>query len=198
MALDYAGLKAVIGDRLANGAIELALVGDLDEEAAIAAVAATLGALPSREAAFNPREENRTRSFTAQRGEHVLTHKGEPDQALLQWVWPTTDDRDLVEAQRLELLARIVRLELTDRLRETLGQAYAPSAASSLSHFYPGYGTFTVQAAVAADQIEATRAAINDLVDALRNAPVDADLVERARQPWLEEHRNYLKDTPPK
>lgn len=194
MALDYAGLKAVIGNRLANGAIELALVGDLDEEAAIAAVAATLGALPSREAAFNPREENRTRSFTAQRGEHVLTHKGEPDQALLQWVWPTTDDRDLVEAQRLALLARIVRLELTDRLRETLGQAYAPSAASSLSHFYPGYGTFTVQAAVAADQIEATRAAINDLVDALRNGPVDADLVERARKPWLEEHRNYLKD----
>lgn len=194
LSLDYAGLRAVIGDRLAKGAIELALVGDLEEDAAIAAVAATLGALPPREPGFNPREENRTRSFTAQRGERVLTHRGEPDQALLQWVWPTTDDRDLVEAQRLDLLARIVRLELTDRLREKLGQAYSPSAASSLSHFYPGYGTFAIQAAVAADKVDAARAAIGELVADLRKGPVDADEIERARKPWLEEYNNYLKD----
>ncbi len=194
MALDFAKLKSAIGDRLSHGAIELALVGDLDEEAAIAAVAATLGALPAREAAFNPRTDNRSRSFTAARGEHRITHKGEPDQALLQWVWPTTDDRDLAETQRLDLLARIVRLELTDRLREKLGQAYSPSAGSSLSHYYPGYGTFTIQAAVAADKVEATRAAIEALVADLRTAPLDPDVIERARKPYLEEYNNYLKD----
>ena len=194
LALDYAGLRRVIADRLAKGAMELALVGDLDEDAAIAAVAATLGALPPREDAFNPRPENRDRSFTAARGEHRLTHKGEPDQALLQWVWPTTDDGDLAEAQRLELLARLVRLELTDRLREKLGQAYSPSASSSLSHYYPGYGTFAIQAAVAADQVAATRAAIEELLADLRKAPQDADVLDRARRPWLEEYGNTLKD----
>jgi zinc protease len=194
MALDFAGLRATISDRLAQGAIELALVGDLDEDAAIAAVAATLGALPPREPEFNPRLENRTRSFTAARGEYRLTHKGEPDQALLQWVWPTTDDRDLAEAQRLDLLARIVRLELTDRLREKLGQAYSPSASSSLSHYYSGYGTFTISAAVAADKVEETRAAIDGLVADLRQAPLDPDVIDRARKPWLEEYNNSLKD----
>lgn len=194
MALGYAGLRAAISDRLEHGAIELALVGDLDEDAAIAAVAATLGALPAREEAFNPRAENRSRTFTAQRGERILTHKGEPDQALLNWIWPTTDDRDLVEAQRLDLLARIVRLELTDRLREKLGQAYSPYAGSSLSHYYPGYGTFAISTAVAADKVDATRAAINELVADLRKAPLDPDVIERARKPYLEEYNNTLKD----
>jgi zinc protease len=193
-ALDYEGLRAAIGDRLAKGAIEIALVGDLDEDAAIAAVAATLGALPQREAAFNPREENRTRSFTARREEYRLTHKGEPDQALLQWVWPTTDDSDPAEDLRLSLLARIVRLELTDRLREELGQAYSPSAGSNTSHFYPGYGTFTISASVAADKTDATRAAVDKLIGDLRAGPLDADLIERARKPWLEEYNNTLKD----
>ncbi len=193
-ALDYARLKATMGDRLARGAIEIALTGDLDEDAAIAAVAATLGALPPREEAFNPRADNRTRSFTAARGEHRITHKGEPDQALLQWIWPTTDDSDQTEDQRLDLLARIVRLELTDRLREELGQAYSPSAGSNTSHTYPGYGTFAISASVAADKRDATRTAVDKLIADLRAAPLDADVIERARKPWLEEYGNALKD----
>jgi zinc protease len=193
-ALDYEGLRAAIGDRLAQGAIELALVGDLDQDAAIAAVAATLGALPAREDAFNPRADARTRAFTATRGQRVLTHKGEPDQALLQWIWPTTDDSDQAEATRLNLLARIVRLELTDRLREELGQAYSPSAGSSPSHYYPGYGTFTISTSVAADQVEASRAALQGLIADLRAGPLDADVIERARKPVLEEYNNILKD----
>jgi zinc protease len=193
-ALDYDGLRAAIGDRLAQGAIEVALVGELDEDAAIAAVAATLGALPQREDAFQPRTENRTRSFTATRGQRVLTHKGEPDQALLQWYWPTTDDSDLGETLRLDLLARIVRLELTDRLREELGQAYSPSAGSQPSHYYPGYGNFIIGTSVAADQVEASRAALQGLIADLRAGPLDADVLERARKPFLEEYNNALKD----
>jgi zinc protease len=193
-ALDFDQLRAAIGDRLNGGAVELALVGDLDEDEAIAAVAATLGALPTREAEFNPRAENRNRSFTATRGQRILTHKGEADQALLQWVWPTTDDSDLTETLRLDLLSRIVRLELTDRLREELGQAYSPSAGSSPSHHYPGYGTFTISASVAADQIEPSRAALQGLLADLREGPLDADVIERARKPYLEDYGNLLKD----
>jgi len=193
-ALDFTQLRGLLDDRLARGAIEIALVGDLDEDAAIAAVAATLGALPTREAAFNPRTENRTRSFTAQRGEHRITHKGEPDQALLQWWWPTTDDSDFAETLRLDLLSRIVRLELTDRLREKLGQAYSPSAGSQPSHYYPGYGNFIIGASIAADRIEPTREALAALIADLRAGPLDADVLERARKPFLEEHNNVLKD----
>jgi zinc protease len=49
-ALTFAKLKADIGDRLARGAMEIGVVGDIDEAATIAAVARTFGALPTREA----------------------------------------------------------------------------------------------------------------------------------------------------
>ncbi|MEM8726697.1 MAG: insulinase family protein, partial [Pseudomonadota bacterium] len=96
-------LETDIGDRLASGAIELALVGDFDPDTAIAAVAKTLGALPMREAEFQPREDARIRTFTADRSVRTLTHTGEADQALVRMLWPTTDDSDLAETLRLSL-----------------------------------------------------------------------------------------------
>jgi PAS domain S-box-containing protein len=130
LALDYAGLKAAIGDRLASGAIELALAGDFDEAEAISAVAATFGALPGREPEFNPRNEARTRSFTATRGRHVLTHTGEADLALLQWTWPTTDDSDLAETLRLGLLINEFRSRVDEPVRIVVG---APIARSEIA-----------------------------------------------------------------
>lgn len=192
-ALDFDKLQAAIGDRMAQGAIELALVGDFDEDAAINAVAATIGALPPRETDFLPRDEARIRSFTDNRGQHVIRHDGEADQALVNLVWPTTDDSDFTESIRVSMLARVVQLELTDRLREDLGQAYSPRASSGMSSTYPGYGIFSVNASVDVTQVEPTRAAIAALVADLRAKPVDQDVIERARQPLLEAYDNALK-----
>jgi zinc protease len=194
LALDYAGLKAAMGDRLAQGTIELALAGDFEPELAITAVAATLGALPPREPAFNLREDARTRSFTAQRGQRSLTHKGEADQALLQWTWPTTDDSDQAETLRLGLLARAMRIVLIDTLREELGQTYSPSASAGNSRYYRGYGTFSIGASVDIAEVAATRTAVAEVIAQLRAAPISADLIERARRPLLEDYDNELKD----
>ena len=74
--LTMARLKQDIADRLAHGAIELTLVGDFDPDAAIALAARTFGALPPREAEFQPRGDARQRSFTPARGLSVIRHKG--------------------------------------------------------------------------------------------------------------------------
>lgn len=193
LALDYDQLKGAIGDRLQKGALEVAIVGDFDLDAAIAAVAKTLGALPAREADFLPREEARKRDFTAKRGLTVIEHEGEADQAQVRFIWPTTDDDDFAEAMRLGLLARVARLELTDRIREELGQAYSPSAGSSTSRVYDDYGIFSILASVDADQIGNVREAILGLIEDLRGSPVDQDVIERARKPLLEAYENALK-----
>lgn len=193
MARDFAKLKADIGDRLARSAIELALVGEFDEQAAIDAVSRTLGALPAREPEFAPREEARRRSFTAQRGPRTITHSGEPDQALVQMVWPTTDDRDLAEALRLEVLSRVVQVRLQEVLREQLGQAYSPSANSSTSRVWRNYGTFSVTVAVERDKLDTARAAIAGMLGDLRGGRLESDTLDRARQPLLEAYDNLLK-----
>lgn len=193
-ALSFAHLMRDIGERLARGAIEIAITGDVAESEAIAAVAATLGALPPREAEFLPRPEARQRSFTARRGQRVVFHRGEADQALVQMIWPTIDDADHAAALRLSLLARIAQIALTERLREELGQTYSPSAASSNSRIYPGYGTFAISATAAADQTAPVAVAMRAMIADLAARPVDPDLLERARRPLLEAYDNALKD----
>lgn len=188
----YSQLAADIGDRLANGAIEIALVGDFDQQSAIDAVAETFGALPSRETDFLAREEQRQRSFTEQRDTRVITHSGEPDQALIRMTWPTTDDSDVAEAIKLNLLARVVGVRLQEKLREELGQAYSPNASSSASRIWRDYGTFDLNVSVDYAQLEPARIAISDMLTSLLS-DLDEDLVDRARQPLLESYDNLLK-----
>lgn len=192
-ALTFERLREAIGERLARGAIELALVGDFDEQAAIAAVGRTLGALPAREADFAAQTRDRQRGFTANRTPRRVLHTGEPDQALLQLTWPTTDDDDQAEALRLELLERVVRIALQEELRERLGKAYSPSAGSSPSRVWEDYGTFSLAASVDVGDVEATRAAVHAVLVDLASRPVEADLLDRARRPLLEAYDNALK-----
>jgi zinc protease len=191
--LTFARLRQDIADRLAQGAIEVAIVGDIDEEQAIALVAKTFGALPPREAEFRPYPDQRTRPFTADRSPRVIRHTGPQDQALLRITWPTRDESDPVEAQTLELLERVVRIELTETLREALGKAYSPGATSATSRVWPGYGTFAVTASIAVPEVPATRAAIAATLRELRERPVPADIVQRARAPLVESYDNWLK-----
>jgi len=193
-ALDYAGLKSVIEDRLNRGAIEIGIAGDIDEEAVIAAVASTFGALAEREDEFKPREMARQRNFTADRSERIIEHDGEPDQALLRMVWPARDDSDLVESVRLQMLGRVMQLELTDRIREELGQAYSPGAGVSLSRHYRDYGTISINVSLDESQIGEARTAIAAMLDDLiSEGGITPDTIERARKPLLERHDNALK-----
>jgi zinc protease len=192
LALTFAGLRDAVSDRLANGAIEVALVGDFEAQEAIDLVAATLGTLPQREAGFGDYEETRQRAFTQDRSVRTLYHKGQPDQAMVVMVWPTRDDSDHVENLQLEVLERVLQLEVTDVLREELGQTYSPGVDANQSAIYPGYGTFDMSAQVDTGQLDAARDAMLSALETLRSAPVDEDMLLRARQPMLEAYDNAL------
>ncbi|HTM94482.1 MAG TPA: insulinase family protein [Croceibacterium sp.] len=192
-ALTFARLKQDISDRLAHGAIEIALVGDFDEAQAIDFVARTLGALTVREADFRPYADNRTRPFATERDRRVVRHTGEANQALLRFTWPTRDDADAHESSVLELLERVTRIALTDELRERLGETYSPGVSASQSDVWTDYGTFAIAAGVDVKDIDAARTAMLATVAALAASPPDADLIDRARRPLLEAYDNALK-----
>ena len=191
--LTFAKLRTDLADRMARGAIELGIVGDVDEDQAIALVGKTLGALPPREADFRAYPDQRQRSFTPDRTPRIVRHTGPADQAMLRLTWPTRDDSDPAETIALELLERIVRIELTESLREKLGKAYSPSASSTLSQVWRGYGVFAITASLDVADVPAARVAVAETLARLRAAPVAADEFQRARQPLIEAHDNALK-----
>lgn len=186
MALDWAQLKLAITDSFEHGAIEIGVVGDIDEQAAIDAIAATFGALPERRAAFDPRDAARIRAYATNRSERTLIHKGPAEQAEVRVYWPARDDSDLTETMQLNLLSRVMQLKLTEELREKLGESYSPGAGASLSDEFPGYGHLFAASNVDFKDIATTRSAIFAIAKELRDAPVDADLIDRARKPLLE------------
>jgi zinc protease len=193
-ALTFAKLRSDIADRLARGAIEMALVGDFDEAQAIQLVAKTLGALPAREAEFGAYVDNRTRPFTADRNRRVIRHTGEANQALIRFTWPTRDDSDARESAVLGLLERVMRIALTEELRERLGETYSPGVGASQSDVWTGYGTFAVAAAIDVEDVDAARSAMLATVAQLAAKAPEADLIDRARRPWLEAIDNALKN----
>lgn len=192
-ALSFDQLKSTLAGRFANGAIEIGIVGDVDEEATIGFVARTFGALPPREPDFRPYEGERDRSFTKDRKRRVVRHTGAKDQAVVMLAWPTRDGEDLTAALQLQLLERVMRIQMTDMLREKLGKAYSPGASSNTSRTYKGYGTFSVNASVDVNDLPATRTAIKATVAGVRDKPVSDDVLKRAREPLLEGYDSALK-----
>lgn len=192
-ALTFAKLKRDLADRLEHGAIEIGVVGDVDEDKLIAAVARTFGALPQREAEFRAYAEQRQRPFTADRSRHIVRHTGPADQAMVRLVWPTRDGEDPVDTLRLGLMERIAQNALIERIREVLGKAYSPGAASEVSRVWRGYGTFTLAAPVNVADVAAVRGAMLKVAADLRERAPSEDEMRRAREPLLEVFANRLK-----
>ena len=194
LALDWGGLRAAMADSLANGAIEIGLVGDLDEAAAIDAIARTFGALPMRRAEFDPHTAARQISFATDHSPRTLVHEGPGEQAVAMSYWQARDDSDLGETLRLELLGQVMQLMLTDELRERLGTTYTPSAGANLSSDYTGYGHLYASAAINVRDLATTEAAFDAIAARLRDTPISADMVTRARAPWLESMRRSRRE----
>lgn len=188
-------VKAWVGPALARGAIEIAVVGDLDPEAVVDAVARTLGALPPREPRA-PLDELRRVAFPAEPFVRDFVIPTEIPKGNVALYWPTTDGRDVRTARRLNLLAEVLSDRLRLKVREELGDAYSPGAGSSASDLYPGYGY--VQAGVTVDPPRAAQVAaiIVQIAADLAEKGVTPDELERAKKPILTSLRESSRTNP--
>lgn len=177
-------VKAWVTPELRHGAIEIAIVGDFDPEAAISAVAQTLGALPRR----SPKpalEELRRVRFPAEPFTREYQIDTEIPKGTVALYWPTTDGRDVRVARRLNLLSEVFNDRLRIKVREELGDAYSPGSGSAASDVYPGYGY--MQASVTIDPPRARQVAdvITAIADEMAVQGLTEDEVERAKKPVL-------------
>jgi zinc protease len=192
-ASDFPELDTALGNALSTNRIEIGLVGAIDEDAAIAVVARTFGALPARKAQGADYADARKTVWSGDTGNHDVTHRGEANQLSWRRTWTTSDDSDYRLQHALDILANIVQIRLLDELREKLGATYGASADSDMSSIYPGRGTFTVSTDGDPKDLAAIEAAVDAVIAQLIAAPVSADLFERARKPTLEAYADWKK-----
>jgi len=181
-----------IGPELASCAIEVAVVGDFEPEAVIAAVAETLGALPER-AERRTLDDRKQVRFPAQPFSKNYEIPTEIDKGDVRVYWPSHDALDVRRSRRLALLGAVLDDRLRLKVRQEIGGSYSPSAGSNTSTVFPGYGYFQAVCVVDPSQAEQIADLIVEIGDGLARNGVTADELERARQPVMTSVRESLR-----
>lgn len=183
-AITMGDAEAVMTPALRAAPIEVTIVGDIDVETAIAGVASTFGALPSRGA-----EVRRVRDvrFPDKGARLQFTHEGRADQAVAYVAWPGPDfASNQRQARTIVLLRDMIKVRLNDEFREKQGATYSPFASSWASGVIPGFGYIAAGSETPPGQVEAFYKTLDLIVTELRSGNFDNDLIERARRPIIE------------
>jgi len=176
-------VRAWLQPQLADGPIEIAIVGDLDIDATVAAVARTFGALAPR-VPKPPLDAARLVTFPEPFAK-AFTVPTEIPKGLVTIYWPTTDSRDVKLARRLGLLGQILSDRLRVKIREQMGDAYSPDAGSAPSDTYFHYGFMLAQITIDPAQAQKVADAVLAVAADLQKNGVTADELERAKAPIL-------------
>jgi zinc protease len=185
-------IKAWLSPQFAKGALEVALVGDLDIETAIAAAAQTVGALPPREQKPELADLKKV-SFPAQPFAKDYTIASAIPKGELHLHWPTTDGLDARRYRRLWLLADVFSDRLRVKVREEIGGTYSPSADSYAGETFPGYGYLVANVDVDPAMAEKISELVVSVADELATNGVTEDELKRARQPLLTAMQQWLR-----
>lgn len=172
---------------LRNEPIEVVITGDTTVDEAIRQTAATFGALPPRTERGYPPAAARTPFPAPTPTPIVLTHEGRGDQAMAYVAWPTRDEpSDLQEARTLNVLSAILRLRLTDELREGQAVTYSPSVGANLSWAFPGYGYLAATIIAEPGRMTSFFADTLKIARSLGEAPATEDEMTRALDPIIQ------------
>jgi len=178
-----------IWDRPLQGPVNVAMVGDLTLDQAIAAVARTVGSLPSRGPATPLLPNAATVRFPPPTAEPIrITHKGRADKALAYIAWPTPDFfANPEEARALSMAAQVMQDRLLERFRIEEGASYSPAAGANPSDTFLGYGMVSAAVETPPAKLDSFFKAVADISADLREHPISADELERAKRPRIEQ-----------
>ncbi len=169
---------------LKTGPIEVSVFGDVAADKAIAAVAATFGALPPRQPANVTPASATSKGVTPTRKPIILTHTGPTEQAAAVLAWSTAGGQaEIYESRKLDILAAIFNDRLFDTLREGEGASYSPNVSSNWPAFMPGGGSFVVTSQLKPGGVDRFFALSRQIAADLASKPVTADELLRTVGP---------------
>jgi len=180
-------IKAAIMPDLSTGPVEVVIVGDVTVDQAIAAAAATFGALPPRSEPKPVPANQRAVPFPRSAQPVVLTHKGRGDQAIGFIAWPTSDYwADPQRARDTAVLREVMKLRLTEQLREAQGNTYSPDVNSQHSLVWTGWGYIAANVEVPPEKLAGFFDDAQKIAQDLRTTEIGADELARAKKPRIE------------
>ncbi len=177
-------VRAWMTPQLTQDAIELAIVGDIDIEATLAAISRTLGALPTRNAPRDLSAFTRVK-FPSQPFERSFRIDSQIPKGLAVFYWPTTDSLDVHVGRRLSMLSNVLEDRLRIKLREEMGGTYSPSTRSLSSDIIPGYGYIVSSVDIDPSMGDTIDDAIRKVSGSMQISGITADELERAKLPML-------------
>ena len=193
--VDFDLIKKWMNENVQNGAIELTVIGDFEEDVLVKAVVESFGALPERPAEpYRPDASLTSIKFPDGASEPItLTHAGDAETARLYIYWPAPDASDSKRSRETQMLANLFELRLTEVLREDEGATYSPGVSRSGSRLYPDYGYIGAQIEVSPERIDAMADRIREVAAEFQAGDIDPDVFDRAIKPTLENLETSLE-----
>lgn len=184
-AITVDNVRAKLEPMLSARPVDITIVGDVDVEAAVTAVAQTFGALPKRVRKYAEPSGARDVRFPAEKQVVTLTHDGRADHALAFVAWPGPDyHTNPRQARAFRLMRDVFASELLERLRGQ-GKAYSPDATNFSSRVYPGYGYLAVTAETSFADLDLVYREIDAIAASMREGNISDDMIVRARTPLV-------------
>ncbi len=187
-------LREWLAPELAGGFLEVSFVGDVDPDAALKAVAATLGALPPRAAGKPDYAEARRLTFPEPPQTADFKFTTEIPKAVAAIYWPTADMSDIQRTRRLSVLAAVLDDRLRLKVREELGETYSPACYHLANDTFTGYGYMTAMIEVKPEQLDAIRGIVTEIGGDVAKGPITDDEFDRAMKPLLSQLEQMRRD----
>ncbi len=171
---------------LASGPIEVMVFGDVNTDEAIAATAASFGAMkPRRDDSHTPQPP----AFPAHNTTPVVrTHDGPDNQAAAVIAWPTGGGiAEIRTSRQLDVLAQIFSDRLFERLRQGTGASYSPSVSSDWPVGMTGGGRMVAIGQVAPNNVDLFFRLSREIAADLAKNPVAPDELERILKPMQQQ-----------
>ncbi len=181
----HAQLRAWLAPIIATARPEIALIGDLDPDTAIAAVARTFGALPPRSPPPLDPARRTLRFLAPPVTETISLVAAAPRPARLELFWRTGDTLSPRQRAHLAQLAAVLEDRLRIQVRERDGATYAVHASFSRTAAYTGFATLRCSLDVNPEHAPRYLDLVRDIAADLALRGITAEELARAQAPLL-------------
>jgi zinc protease len=183
-ATDFARL---LKPAMTQDALEVTVIGDIDEPDAMDVIARTLGAIPKRTLGETPPAKAPVGRYPANPGIIRASHDGDADKALVQITWPlfVWTPAKVHESRALDLLADMMETRILTTIRENLGATYSPDVSANDSRG-GDEGGLTVNIITTPQTADVVVKTVREIAAQFAAGDFDQDDLERVRKPTID------------